>query len=307
MTNATLPSNTLELETQPTSYKLPASTSLGRARLAVSDLRRSVEFYSQTIGLFVLARSRNEVCLGTAEGHVLLELEELAGVQPLTPRSRLGLYHTAFLLPNRESLSGFIRHLEERGVRFGGSDHGVSEALYLVDPDGLSVEVYADRRRTLWVLDRGEISTPTTPLLLSELLGIEGAPWRGIPSETVLGHIHFYVGDILVAASFYHEGLGMDKVSWRNPSVLFVSAGGYHHHVGLNTWAAGNPQASIHDARILLWELVLPSVHEVNSAVLSMQAAGFLPLDPVHPTLFADPWGITVSLVVENGVKRLAS
>ncbi len=307
MMNMELSSDALGPGLQSSAYRLPASTSLGRARLAVSDLSRSVDFYSETIGLFVLTQSTDGASLGTADGQVLLELEELAGVGPLAPRSRLGLYHTAFLLPNRESLSSFIRHLYDLGTRFGASDHGVSEALYLVDPDGLSVEVYADRDRALWVIDRGEITTPTSPLLLADLLANESAPWEGIPTRTVLGHLHFYVGDIPAAAAFYHGGLGMDKVSWRNPSVLFVSAGGYHHHVGLNTWAAGTPQASAYDARILRWELILPSAQEVHRAVLSMQDAGFLPLDFANPTLFSDPWGITVSLVVGNDPKALAS
>jgi catechol 2,3-dioxygenase len=142
-------------------YRLPAAAHVGRVRLAVSDLERSINFYREVIGLAVLDAPSAETRVARLGAHgggrVLLELEEIPGVQGIGRRTRLGLYHTAFLLPGREAFSSFVRHLVRRGIYFGSADHLVSEALYLTDPDGLQVEVYADRPRERWSYDGREI------------------------------------------------------------------------------------------------------------------------------------------------------
>ncbi len=287
---------------RPPGYRLPPSAHVGRVRLAVSSLERSVEFYRDVIGLCVLNSGGQEVGLvklgPRSSTHVLLELEEIQGVRPVGRRTRLGLYHTAFLLSSREVLSSFVRHLVETGTYFGAADHTVSEALYLIDPNGLSVEVYADRPRTQWAYEGREIVSGVKPVRLDELSSVTQARWEGVPADTTVGHVHFYVGELAAAAKFYHAALGLDIATWRYPGVLFVSAGGYHHHVGFNVWAAGSPPASQEDARLLTWELVLPSYEEVVRVVASLRTNGFSTAQAEsRANTFSDPWGITVALV----------
>ena len=282
--------------------RLPASTHVGRVRLAVSNLARSVAFYRDVIGLALLSQTGQLAQLGAhGSGYALLELEEIPGVQPIAERSRLGLYHTAFLLPTREDLSSFVRHLWKLGVLFGAGDHGVSEALYLVDPDGLEVEVYADRPRAQWQYANGRLRMGTQAVRFETLPKVEDS-WKGAPAGTTVGHMHFYVGDLQTAAEFYCAGLGLD-VTVRIPSALFTSAGGYHHHVGLNVWAAGSPVASEQDARLLSWQLVLPDAREIDHVVDRLRALGYVETqDAGGERAFTDASGITVALVTEPHV-----
>ncbi len=281
---------------QAPGYRLPATAHVGRVRLAVSDLERSVAFYRDVIGLTVIAREGDLARLGAGE-QVLLELEALPGVQPIHSGKRLGLYHTAFLLPSREDLSAFVRHLWKQGVRFGAGDHLVSEALYLVDPDGLEVEVYADRPRETWTFDGPELQMTTEAVRFAELPVMPKNAWQGAPVGTTVGHVHLYVGDLKAAADFYHAGLGLDIMTWRFPGALFTSAGGYHHHVGLNTWAAASPIAAETDARMLFWELLLPDADEIERVSASLRHGGFTEMVGSTGTrTFKDPWGIGVAL-----------
>jgi catechol 2,3-dioxygenase len=212
------------------------------------------------------------------------------------------LYHTAFLLPSREDLSSFVLHLRDQNISFGAGDHIYSEALYLVDPDGLSVEVYADRPKSQWIYDEAEIVGATDPVRFAELPAVAPGSWKGAPKGTTVGHVHLYVGDLQVAAQFYNAGLGLDIVTWRYPGALFTSAGGYHHHVGLNVWAAGSPRASERDSRLLFWELVLPDEDTCERAIESLRVAGYSEGNTLRGAkVVTDPWGITVSLVVSGG------
>lgn len=291
-----------EIGIHPPNYRLPGTAHIGRVRLAVSDLARSITFYSRVIGLTLLHLEGNLAQLGIAENdRILLELEQLPGVQSIERRSRLGLYHTAFLLPNREALSSFVRHLAQLNVSFGSGDHLYSEALYLTDPDGLTVEVYADRPRDQWLVEGREIVSATNPVRFEQLPLVDDASWHGAPTGTTIGHVHLYVGDLDRAASFYNAALGLDIVTWRYPGALFTSAGGYHHHVGLNVWAAGSPVAAATDARLLFWELVLPSEDEQQKVLASLLAAGYAQTRTTHGApAITDPWGITVALVIAS-------
>jgi catechol 2,3-dioxygenase len=281
----------------PPNYRLPASAHVGGVRLAVSDLDRSVSFYRDVVGLALLAK---DDATATLSGHdspqPLLELSALPGVRPIQPGSRLGLYHTAFLLPSRRDLASFVQHLRQIGVPFAGGDHLYSEAIYLTDPDGLDVEVYADRPREGWKTEGRELLSGTSAVNFRELATLAGQ-WAGAPAGTTVGHIHLYIGDLKQAADFYHAALGLDIMTWRFPGALFTSAGGYHHHVGLNVWAAGAPPATADDARILHWELVLPSREDVDRTAASLIAAGYSPDAAIGKSTFTDPWGITVALV----------
>lgn len=228
-------SQKLDVGMIPPKYRLPASAHVGKVRLAISDLDRSIRFYTQTIGLQIFDRTANKARLGAAgSSNVLLELEQLPDVNPIASRARLGLYHTAFLLPDRGALSSFVDHLINNGVSFGSGDHIYSEAMYLVDPDGLTVEVYADRSRDQWIYEGAEIVSATNSVNINELLAVSTTKWQGAPSETVVGHVHLYVGDLEQGAEFYHFALGLDIVTWRYPGALFISAGGYHHDVAIN-------------------------------------------------------------------------
>src|SRR5690606_740815 len=146
---------------------------------------------------------------------------------------RLGLYHFAILVPDRATLGRFVAHLAATGVRFGASDHLVSEALYLRDPDGLGIEVYVDRPRSEWATSRRKLEMATEPLDLARVASAgQGEAWGGQPAGTRIGHVHLRVADRERSATFYHHGLGLDKMVWSYPGALFLSAGGYHHHLG---------------------------------------------------------------------------
>ena len=294
--------------------RLPGSTHVGRVRLAVADLDRSAEFYRRVLGLRLLddlgtdGRADRRTLGPAGPGVPLVELREEPGAAPVPRRGRLGLFHFAILLPDRPAFGRFLRHLGELGVRPGASDHLVSEALYLNDPDGLGIEVYADRPRSQWRERNGELMMATDPLDLESVLAAgaegggsmaEGRAWDGMPEGTTMGHVHLHVGDLDRASAFYHEALGLDRTVWSYPGALFLSAGGYHHHLGVNTWAGGAPPAGEGDARLLEWELVVPTAGDAEAALGRLEAAGHAVErshrggDAAGATggLARDPWG----------------
>lgn len=282
----------------PSGFRLPADARLGRVRLQVASLERSLAYYEQVVGFRVAERSPARATLGAPEGPVLVELEERAGARPVPRRGRLGLYHFAILLPDRRALGTFATHLAGRGVPAGASDHRVSEALYLQDPDGLGIEVYADRPRSSWRYDaEGQLAMATEPLDVGALVRDAGeAEWSGVPAGTTIGHVHLHVGDLERAANFFHRGLGLDKVVWNYPGALFLSAGGYHHYLGLNSWAAGAPAPTEADARLLDWEIVLPDIRQVEAAARSLESAGYNVSRDGSLVTATDPWGTAVRL-----------
>ena len=280
----------------PPGYRLPAETRLGPVRLQVADLARSLEYYERVLGLRLLRRGQGTAVLGDVSGATpLVELHERPGARPVPRRGRLGLYHFAILLPDRAALGRFLRHLGEIGERAGMSDHLVSEAIYLTDPDGLGIEVYADRPRQAWRHEGRQLAMTTEPLDVDDVLQAGGGePWSGMPAGTVLGHVHLFVGDLDRAAAFYHAGLGLDKTVWSYPGALFMSAGGYHHHLGTNTWAAGAAPAGADDARLLEWQIVLPSEGDVGDVLDNLERAGVPVTRQEGGGLVRDPWGTAV-------------
>lgn len=274
-------------------FRLPGEARVGRVRLQVADLDRSVAYYEGVLGWRVLDRSGARATLGVeGDGAPLVELRERPGAAPAPRRGRPGLYHYAILLPSRAALGAFLRHLSERGERAGASDHLVSEALYLQDPDGLGIEVYADRPRSEWRQRDGQLLMATEPLDVADLERAAGsASWDGLPPGTTIGHVHLHVGDLRRAEAFYHEALGLDKTVWSYPGALFLSAGGYHHHLGLNTWAAEARPAGEGDARLLDWELLVPSAEDVAEASASLRSAGYRVETSPDGAVSTDPWG----------------
>ena len=289
---------------RPRAYRLPDATHLGGVRLQVADLARSLRYYEDVLGFHVLQRSGIEATLGVhGSDTTLIQLHEHPGAAPVPSRGRLGLYHFAILVPDRATLGRFVEHLAEVGARAGASDHLVSEALYLRDPDGLGIEVYADRPRTSWRRNGRELAMDTKPLDIANLVAAaEGLPWTGMPAGTVIGHVHLHVGDLARAAQFYHDGLGLDAVVWGYPGALFLSAGGYHHHLGLNSWAgpdATPPGAG--DARLLAWEIIAPRAEDIEAAAGSLESAGYLVTRDARGWSAADPWGTSFEMRSADG------
>lgn len=278
----------------PEGYRLPAETRLGPVRLQVADLQRSVDYYEKVLGLRPMDEGAGAATLAAhGQERPLVVLKERAGAAPVPKRGHLGLFHYAILLPTRADLGRFLRHLSEIGERVGASDHDVSEALYLDDPDGLGIEVYADRPRSAWETTGRELRMSTAPMRTAEVLREAGETrWTGMPAGTTMGHVHLRVGDLEEAATFYHRGLGMDKVVWSYPGALFLSAGGYHHHLGLNTWVRDAAPAGEDEAKLLEWTLELPEQADVTAAGTSLLAARCLAEPSENGEIVArDPWG----------------
>jgi catechol 2,3-dioxygenase len=281
---------------EPPGFRLPDAMRLGAVRLQIADLARSVAYYERVLGLRVLSKDASRAVLGAhGDPTPILELDELRGATPVPRRGRLGLYHFAVLLPDRAALGRFVAHLAALGEYAGMADHLVSEAVYLTDPDGLGIEVYADRPRHTWRIESGVIAMAADPLDTDDLLRASGGvPWTGAPPGTRIGHVHLYVGDLGLAAAFFHAGLGFDRVALHFPGALFLSAGGYHHHLGTNTWAAQAARAEAGDARLLEWRILLPTSGDVDAAARSIELAGYTVLRDEDGAVTLDPWGTTV-------------
>jgi catechol 2,3-dioxygenase len=278
-------------------YRLPQRSRVGSVRLQVSDLARSTAYYRDVIGFVVRQMDSRTATLHAQDDPThLLELFAKPGTHPIVRGQVLGLYHFAILLASRAALGSFVAHLVNRGEPFGAADHLVSEATYLWDPDGLGIEVYADRPSDAWTSRDGELVMATERLDLRELATAAGGQtWRGLPPGTTMGHMHLSVGDLDVARRFYHDALGFDLTVWSYPGALFMSAGGYHHHLGTNIWAAGGRTPREDDAKLLEWEVRVPQPSDVAAAEQSLRAAGY----DAHEGAARDPWGTALRIVPE--------
>ena len=223
---------------------LPADAHIGQVSLTVRDVQQSLSFYRDVLG-FEESGSPKEgaastaVALGPKAGRTLIELHERKDAVA-KPRRSCGLFHFAILVPSRAALGRSLRRLDATGWPMSGTaDHLVSEALYLDDPDGLGIEIYRDRPRDAWRVADGELAMATDPLDLKAIYEEPGAetPWNGLETATIMGHVHLHVPHLDTAEAFYCGRIGFTPVVRRYPGALFVSAGGYHHHLGLNTWA----------------------------------------------------------------------
>ena len=217
---------------------LPADAHIGQVTLAVTELDRSVAFYRDVLGFVESRRDGRTSHLSAGSDRTLVELIEHPGAIP-KPRRSAGLFHFAILVPSRAALGRSLRHLADRRWPLAGAaDHLVSEALYLSDPDGLGIEIYRDRPRETWRVSNAEVIMATDPLDLEHLHDEPGAEamWTGLETGTVIGHVHLHVPHLNTAEAFYCGRVGFEPTLRGYPGALFVAAGGYHHHLGLNVW-----------------------------------------------------------------------
>ena len=283
---------------------IPPGTSIGKVRLRVADIDALSEFYERVVGLRGVERDGDVARLGPEGDEPLVELVYAPTATP-PPSFSTGLFHLAILVPDRAELARSLRRVIENGWRLtGASDHLVSEALYLRDPEGNGIEIYRDRPRDQWGhSESGELQMATLPLDLDSVLADERSserPPNGMPAGTTMGHVHLRVADIPAAEAFYNGALGLDVMVRSYPGALFVAAGGYHHHIGLNTWesqgAPAPPEGSLGLDR---YELVLPDEDERDAAAGRIGETG----EPMHTgdgVLARDPAGNHVLLTTRD-------
>jgi len=239
------------------------------------DAEALAQFYRDVVGLHELSRSNGAISLGTEE-RTLLVLEEDKAALPDDAREA-GLFHTAFLLPSRADLARWARHALDRHVTIdGASDHLVSEAIYLSDPEGNGIEIYADRSPESWSLKDGEIAMKTLRLDFNGLLSAAGNEgWSGVPDGTVVGHVHLRVGDPAEAERWWHENMGFETMARYGPNAVFLSSGGYHHHIGANAWHS-------------------PGAGRRNPARAGLSWVQLSTADAKGERVLEDPWGTVI-------------
>lgn len=287
----------------PTS--IAEATRMGVVRLTVSDLERSRQFYELALGLRAAELPEGGVALGPAGGETLIELYGDSAA-PALDRRATGLFHLAILVPSRRDLACALARLARaRWPLDGASDHLVSEALYLSDPDGNGIEIYRDRPRAQWRRSDGQIEMATLALDLDDVmseLSSEDRLQELAPAATTMGHVHLQVADLAEAETFYSGVLGFDVIVRGYPGALFVSAGGYHHHIGLNTWhSRGSSPPEPGAVGLRSFDVLLPSDEELQRVVSRAQAAGLTleaPTDAGSGALVRDPSGIALVLRV---------
>lgn len=290
--------------------RLANATRLGRVFLRVADAERALGFYCGLLGLRVVRADGDTVALaahadGSAAPRELVVLREVPGLRkrPRRPQTT-GLYHVAFLLPSRRALGRALLGLRAAGYPLRGlSDHAVSESIYLDDPDGNGLELYADRPRSAWPMDGSCVRLTTEPMDTAGVLaaaGMPDAPWAGLPPATTIGHVHLTVADLERSVAFYRDAVGFG-VTLRVPTLVGVAAGGYHHHLNLNTWAGtGAPPDGERTAGLDRWELVVPAA--AQEALARRLRAHDQQRGPTeHGVLRArDPDGISFDVLAER-------
>ena len=273
-------------------------TTVGAVHVTVSDLARSLDYYRSAVGLETLEAGAGRASLG-AGGRELLVLVEEPGARPA--RGHTGLFHFALLVPQRADLARWLAHAARDRVRLEGlSDHYVSEAIYLRDPDSHGIEIYADRPREIWEGKVAENIT-TLPLDVDNLLGVlddpEAEPFDGLASGTVMGHVHLCVSQLPETVAFYRDVVGFGLMGQYGNQAAFLSAGGYHHHIGANTWeSSGAPPAPAGSASLRHATIVLPDSGERDRLLGRLGAAGHDVTNGPDGPVAVDPSGIRLRL-----------
>ncbi|MEK5078162.1 VOC family protein [Solibacillus sp. FSL W7-1436] len=246
-------------------------------QLKVSDLVRSIEYYTTIIGFKVLKQTETEAYL-TADGQTgLVSLVEVQNAQPLK-QGFAGLYHLALLLPSRKDLGNIVQHFVNMNIRLGAADHDVSEALYLNDPDGNGIEIYIDRHESEWTWNQDDqVHMVTEQLNFQPILAAADGNWNGLPADTVMGHVHLSVVNLDKSEQFYTNVLDYNVVTRYGAQALFVSTGKYHHHFGLNTWNSNNGHAPTNDmVGLKSFTVVLKDAQYAEEVKQSLTTNGFI-------------------------------
>ncbi len=273
---------------------LHPDTTLGPVTIRVADLDRSLRFYQEILGFRPTADGNGVAALG-AGGSPVVFLKQVPGARAM--RRSSGLYHFAVVVPSRPALGQALRRLAEAEIGIGEADHLVSEALYLSDPDGNGIEIYRDRPRSEWKWSNGSVQMATEPLDLEGLLK-EGdrdpSGSRLFPDGTRIGHVHLQVADVEQAVGFYHGAVGFD-VTAALPGAAFLSAGGYHHHLGLNSWASrGAPAAPDGSTGLESFVIHVPDAEAQDGVARRLQAAGVATGMEDGILRVRDPWNVEV-------------
>ncbi|MDD9268057.1 VOC family protein [Paenibacillus sp. GCM10023248] len=282
---------------------LPSDMKLGVVKLYVSNLERSIRFYRDIVGLRLGSCDRTKADLTIDGSEPFLLLEELPHATVTPRRSAAGLYHFAILLPDRAALGRSLRNLIASGIHIGQADHLVSEALYITDPDQNGIEIYCDRPRSAWQRDaEGYYVMAADPIDWEGLLKeAEGTVWNGLPAGTTMGHIHFHVKSLEQSKAFYCDVLGFDIAADARASMraLFISAGGYHHHIGLNVWAGEDaPSRPPHGTGLAYCTLIFPDAESRNEAAERLARAGSRCAADGEALIVTDPSDIQLRLIV---------
>ncbi len=280
---------------------LHPATEMGAVTLKVADLARALSFYTGAIGLQPLRQEDRSAILGAGR-RPIVALEEIPGARP-QPAHTTGLYHAAILFPDRKSLAIKIAQLSAMRIPLGQSDHLVSEAFYLSDPDGNGLELYRDRPRSEWGWENGRVRMAIDPIdfnsFFGAMAGVDPATASPeAPQGTKLGHMHLRVADLDLAQQFYAGVLGFE-VTARLPGALFVSAGGYHHHIGMNTWESrgGKPPAEP-SAGLREFSIALPDAGELERLVRQIESSGAAIERAGDSALVLDPFQNRIRLIL---------
>lgn len=264
----------------PLPFAMTTPVRVARVGLKARDAEALADYYREVVGLREMTRRGAAIVLGAGDRE-LMEIEQCSQAKPDDPRSA-GLYHTAFLLPTRGDLARWSRRAIDRQLPVSGaSDHAVSEAIYLTDPEGNGIEIYSDRPHTTWQWDGDRVKMGTEALDVRDLLDVlkhEGGEWNGAPQNTVVGHVHLRVGDAGQAETFWHDELGFETVQHYGGKAVFLSTGRYHHHIGANAWQSAGAGKRDRDRTGLAW-VELQDTRGGNDRVLE------------------DPWGNEIRTV----------
>ena len=286
---------------------LHPATEVGTVTLKVADLKRSLTFYTELIGLRLFAQDGHKATLGVSD-RLILKLEEVSGAKP-QPVNTTGLYHAAILFPDRQSLAIKIAQLAAIRYPLGNSDHLVSEAFYLSDPDGNGLELYRDRPRQEWTWADNRVQMAIDPIDFDDFFaeikeGDRKLEDPAVPDGTKLGHMHLRVSNITVAEKFYHDVLGFD-ITAKMPGALFLSAGGYHHHLGMNTWESRGGTLPVEpSAGLREFSISLPDKAELERLTRQIEAAGVSVKQAENSTNVFDPFHNQITLIVQDQLTR---
>jgi catechol 2,3-dioxygenase len=290
----------LEVTGAPAHGSIAPQTTMGAVHLSVADLGRSRDYYRERVGLEPIGEANGDLTLGAGD-HPLLVLTEEPGARPSAGHT--GLYHFALLVPTRVDLARWLAHAARDQVPLTGlSDHYVSEAIYLSDPDGHGIEIYADRPREVWDGQVGERMT-TEPLDVDDLIAVlddpATEPFESLADGTVMGHVHLRVAEIPRTIEFYRDQLGFGLMAELVSTAAFLAAGGYHHHLGANTWESrGTGPPPPGTAALRHAEIVLPDEAERRRVIERLEAAGVEVEDVAAEPMVRDPSGNALALLV---------